>query len=164
MAATLVACRTATVVTAGPTGAPVTNTVTVPDVATMTKIAKSATYLGTSVYLNGLGDKTRVPAHPDARPQFELARTSVKALIAAGTFSAADLTAALQSLPVKELQGGDGTLIVGEAVILWDDYGQELAKLDQTKVFATYILPVATAIAEGLDMALGPAPAQAPGP
>jgi hypothetical protein len=77
-------------------------------------------------------------------------------LIAAGNFSAADLTAALQALPVKELQGGEGTLIVGEAVILWDQYGRQLASLDKAQVFQTYILPVAKAIYEGLDMALGP--------
>jgi len=136
------------------TGGTVTNKV--PNVALMVSLAKSAGYLGTSVYLNGLGDGKQVPAHPQARPQFETARTSLRALIAAGTFSASDLTAALQALPIKELQGDEGTLIVGEAVILWDSYGVQLADLDKAKVFATYILPVAQALLDGLDMALGP--------
>src|ERR1044071_557823 len=135
-----------------PNGVIVTNTV--PDVQQMTAIAKSAAYLGTSVYLNGL--PPRLAGHPGDRPAFVTARSSLGALIAAGNFSAADLTAALQALPVKELQGGEGTLIVGEAVILWDQYGRQLASLDKAQVFQTYILPVAKAIYEGLDMALGP--------
>jgi hypothetical protein len=154
MAALALSTGCVTRVTTGPTGAPITNSV--PDVVKMSAVARSATYLGTSIYLNGLGDKTRVVPHPEARPQFELVRTSLKTLIAAGTFSAADLTAALQSLPVKELQGSDGTLIVGEAVLLWDEYGQALATLDQSKIFDTYLLPVARAIVAGLDQALGP--------
>lgn len=128
----------------------------VPDVALMQSVAKSATFLGTSIYLNGLGDKTRFPAHPESREKFETARTSLRILIASGTFTAADLTAALQALPVKELQGAEGTMLVGEVVILWDAYGRQLASLDKAKVFDTYILPVAKAVLEGLDMALGP--------
>src|SRR3954452_24811144 len=95
-------CRTSTF-TDPTTGAVSTNRA--PDVQAMASLAKSAAYLGTSIYLNGLGDKTRVPAHPEAKPAFESARTGLKGLIAAGTFSASDLTAVLQGLPVKELQG-----------------------------------------------------------
>ena len=127
----------------------------VPDVQMMVSLAKSAGYLGTSVYLNGLGDGSKVPAHPQARPQFETARLAVRTLLAAGSFSPADLTAALQALPIKELQGDQGTLVVGEAVILWDTYGQQLANLDKAKVFETYIKPVAQGLLDGLDMALG---------
>lgn len=143
-------CRTVTYQDPG-TGAISTNRV--PDVVLMAGIAKSAAYLGTEIYLQGI--PPRVPGHPEARGAFETARNSLQTLIAAGTFSASDLTAALQSLPVKELQGAQGTLIVGEAVILWDEYGQQLANLDKAKVFPTYILPVAQALLDGLNMALG---------
>jgi len=133
-----------------------TNVVTrVPDVALMCTTAQSAAYLGSVIYLNGLGSKN-FPAHPEARPQFELARTSLRALIAGGSFDGAQLTAALQGLPIQELQGAQGSLIVGEAVILWDQYGQQLARLDKAQIFATYVLPVAKSILDGLDMALGP--------
>ncbi len=145
-------CKTMTSTNAA--GVTVTNSA--PDVDAMASIAKSAAYLGTSVYLNGL--PPRLAGHPQDRPAFVTARSSLKALIAAGTFSMADLTAALQALPVKEMQGSEGTLIVGEEVILWDQYGRQLARLDKAQVFAAYILPVAKAIYEGLDMALGAGP------
>ena len=147
VAATLVACTT---VTNPKTGA----TTKVPDVVQMEAIAQSAAFIGTTVWLNGI--EPNVAGHPQDRPQFELARTSLRALIAGGEFSAADLTAALQSLPVAELKGDTGSLIVGEAVTLWDVYGQQLASLDKAQVFRTYILGVAKAILTGLDQAMGP--------
>jgi hypothetical protein len=117
-------------------------------------VARSAAYLGTKIYLEGL--PPGLPGHPNDRQAFELARTSVKGLIAAGTFSSTDLTAALQGLPLKELKGDSGTLIVGEAVVLWDQYGKMLADLDKAQAFKTFVLPFAQAIADGLDLALGP--------
>jgi hypothetical protein len=127
--------------------------------------AKSAAYLGTKIYLEGLPPK--LAGHPNDRAAFETARASVKALIAAGSFSPSDLTTALQNLPIKELQGESGTLIVGEAVVLWDSYGRMLASLDKAQAFQQFVLPFAQAVAEGLDLALGPVgspPAAAPTP
>jgi hypothetical protein len=135
---------------------PDNSTSRVPDVAQMQAVAQSAAFLGTEIWLNGLGDRTRVPAHPDDRTKFVMARDSLRALIAAGTFSSADLKAVLQQLPIKELQGSEGVLIVGEVVILWDRYGRQLASLDKAQVFETYILPVAQSILDGLNLALGP--------
>lgn len=119
---------------------------TLPNVKAMKTIAKSAAYLGTFTYLQN---------RPQDRDLFELTRTSLQTLIAAGTFSVADLKAALQKLPIKQLQGTQGSVIVGEAVILWDEYGTELAALDSSQIFNTYVLPVAQALLEGLDLALG---------
>ena len=116
--------------------------------------ARSAAYLGTKIYLEGI--PPRLAGHPNDRQAFETARASVKTLIAAGTFSSSDLTTALQGLPIKELQGGEGTLIVGEAVVLWDQYGRLLANLDKAQAFKSFVLPFAQAIADGLDLALGP--------
>lgn len=122
-------------------------------------VARSAAYLGTKIYLEGL--PPRLAGHPQDRQSFELARTSVKGLIAAGSFTSADLTTALQGLPIQELKGAEGTLIVGEAVVLWDQYGRMLASLDKAQAFKTFVLPFAQAIADGLDLALGP-PTAAP--
>jgi len=144
-----------TVVSTDPTGKTVTNRV--PDQVAITiaaGAAKSAAYLGTKIYLEGL--PPRLAGHPQDRDKFETARSSVKSLIAAGSFSSADLTAALQGLPIKELQGSEGTLIVGQAVILWDTYGRLLANLDKAQAFQAFVLPFAQAIADGLDLALGP--------
>lgn len=135
--------------------APDGTTQSLPNVQLMQTTAQSAAFLGTTVWLTGLGDKSNVPAHPQDRQYFELSRQSLRILIAGGTFSSADLAHALQSLPVTELQGSEGTLIVGEAVILWDQYGRQLVSLDKTLVFETYILPVAKSILAGLDLALG---------
>jgi hypothetical protein len=150
-------CRTVTSSSVDANGQ--TNIVTsrVPDATTVALIAgtaKSAAYLGTKIYLEGL--PPRLAGHPEAREEFVLARNSVLTLLALGNFSAGDLTAALQNLPIKELQGETGTLIVGEAVVLWDSYGRQLSSLDKAQVFQGYIKPVAQAICEGLTMALGP--------
>ena len=156
MLAALLVCSSGctSVTTTGTDGT--TSTQRVPDVKQMQLIAQSATYLGTTIWLDGLGDGTRVRAHPQDRAKFETARTALKALIAAGTFTAADLKNALQSLPVAELQGSEGSLVIGEAVVLWDVYGRQLASLDKAQVFSTYILPVAQSILDGLNLALGP--------
>lgn len=162
MLAALLFCSTAckTVTTSSVDASGKTNVVssTVPDAAVVQIVAttaKSAAYLGTKVYLEGL--PPRLPGHPEARAQFDLARNSLKGLLALGSFSAGDLTSALQNLPIEELKGENGTLIVGEAVVLWDTYGRQLANLDKAQVFEGYIKPVAQAILQGLDMALGPA-------
>jgi hypothetical protein len=156
-------CKTVT--STDSSGASVTNKV--PDdmaIAIAAGAAKSAAYLGTKVYLEGL--PPRLAGHPADRDKFELARSSVKALIAAGTFTSADLAAALQGLPIRELQGSEGTLIVGEAVVLWDTYGRLLANLDKAQAFKSFVLPFAQAVADGLDLALGPpgSPAVTPPP
>lgn len=119
----------------------------VPNVPLMKATAKEASYVGTVVWLK---------AHPEDRAEFELTRTSLRALIAAGSFSTTDLTQALSALPIGELRGDTGAIIVGAAVTLWDAYGRELASLDQDKVFETYVLPVAQSILEGLDAGLAP--------
>lgn len=152
----LTACHTVSTYSVDSSGKTNVVTQTVPDAATVQIVAttaKSAAYLGTKIYLEGL--PPRVPGHPEARAQFELARTSLKGLLALGTFSTGDLSAVLSQLPIKELQGENGTLIVGEAVVLWDTYGRQLANLDKAKVFDGYIKPVAQSILDGLNMALG---------
>jgi hypothetical protein len=152
------ACHTVANYSVDDTGKTNVVTSTVPDAAMVQVVAttaKSAAYLGTKIYLEGL--PPRLPAHPEAREQFELARTSLRGLIALGSFSAGDLTTALQTLPIQELKGENGTLLVGEAIVLWDTYGRQLASLDKAQVFEGYIKPVSQAILDGLDMALGTA-------
>jgi hypothetical protein len=117
----------------------------VPDVGAMTFTAQSASYVGARMWLR---------EHPEDRSAFERSRDGLKILIAAGTFSAQDLTVALQKLPIRELRSDEGAVIVDVAVVLWDNYGRQLADLDKARVFDTYILPVAKAIYKGLDQAL----------
>lgn len=136
LAALLTACTTT------PTGQ------RVPDVKSMAAVAREAAHVGTVVWLQ---------KNPGDRATFQKVQLGLHTLIAAGTFNAADLTQLLQQLPVNELKDPQtGTLIVGAAVTLWDVYGQQLTSLDKSQVFATYILPVAKALADGFDAALGP--------
>lgn len=128
-------------------------TTSVPDVAQMQTVAKSAAFLGSKTWIKGIPGV--VPAHPEDVQTITLVRDALKTLVAAGNFNAADLTTALQALPIKQLQGESGSLIVGEAVILWDQYGRQLANLDKAQVTQTYLLPVAQSIEDGLTMALG---------
>jgi hypothetical protein len=119
----------------------------VPDAALMKATAQEAALIGTTLYLKD---------HPEQRPTFVTVRASVKALLDAGNFDAAALTASLQALPIKELQGNDGILIVGAAVTLWDAYGKQLAALDKNQVGVLYVLPVIQGVYDGLNAALGP--------
>jgi len=112
-------------------------------------IAQDASAVGTSVFLQ---------TNPQYRPAFELARTSIKALLAAGNGSPADLQAALAGLPLAQLKGTQGALIVSSAVTLIDLAGRQLQAADKKQVWATYVQPVAQGIADGLDQALGPTP------
>ena len=125
----------------------------VPDVDRMQSIAKDATAIGTRDYLT---------LKPEDRGKFIMARNALSALIAAGEFNAADLETALAQLPIKQMQGGKGAILIDSAIILWDAYGQEVTRLDKAQVFETYILPVAKSILDGLNIGLAPPQAQAP--
>lgn len=108
-------------------------------------IAQSAAATGASFWLQD---------HANDREQFDMARKSLRALIATGNGSAADLQAALQSLPIKQLQGQKGVIIVSSAVTVLTIAGKELAKLDKGQVYSLYVLPVAQGLLDGLDQAL----------
>ncbi len=116
-----------------------------PTMAAMQIAAKSAAYLGA---------KIAVDKKPNLKPIFEDVQTGLTALIAAGNFSADDLTTLLKKIPVQELQGDNGNLVIGEAVVLWDQFGHQLISLDKADTFKNYVLPVAQAILDGLNMAL----------
>lgn len=127
------------------------------DPAVLELIAQSASSTGAIFWLAD---------HPEDRDKFELARKSLKTLIATGNGNAADLQAALAALPIKQLQGDKGVIIVSSAVTVLTLAGKELAKLDKGQVYSLYVLPVAQGLLDGLDQALGPevkAPVFSPG-
>lgn len=109
-------------------------------------VAQDATAVGATMLLQ---------QKPEYRPQLELARMSVKALLATGNGSPAELQAALSGLPIKQLQGNQGALIVTSAVTLIDAAGARLKAVDSKQVWASYVQPIAQGIANGLDQALG---------
>lgn len=119
---------------------------TIPDPEVLQVTAQEAAAIGTQLWLG---------THPNDRAQFELARTSLSALIATGKGSAADLQAALSNLPIKQLSGTNGSVIVTTAAILISKGGQQLAKLDTAGVWNNYVEPVAQGLLDGLNQALG---------
>lgn len=121
----------------------------VPDAVVLQAVAQEAASVGATFWMQ---------AHPENRAEFELARTSLRSLVAAGNGSVADLQQALSDLPIKQLSGSSGQVIVSGAVVLIDAAGKELAKLDSAGVWSFYVQPVAQGLLAGLDQALGSGP------
>lgn len=90
--------------------------------------------------------------HPDARPQFENVRAVLASLVATNNFDPIAFTSALQKLPLKEIKGEKGALIVNGAIILWQAYGQRVVHLDR----AVYVKPVLEHTLAGFNRALDP--------
>ena len=102
-----------------------------------------------------VGATLDLAARPQDRGPMQLAQTSLKALIAAGSGNPADLQAALSSLPIAQLKGTQGAVIVAGAVTIIDAAGKQLATMDKAQVYNSYVLPVAKGVLAGLDQALG---------
>jgi len=106
-------------------------------------LAKVAAFTGTRVYL---------AEHPEQRPIFVKVHEALQGLEAGGTFDAAALALVLQSLPINELQGPEGSLYVSAAVVLWDEVIGGATAIDQVAVVRA-VLPK---VREGLALGLGP--------
>lgn len=113
--------------------------------------AKSAARVGTVAELAAFtGTSAWLIKHPDDRKYFEASLAAVEVLAANGNASPEKLAAALAQLPIKELQGSEGTLIVGSAVILYDAYVADHVDLDAN----VYLRPVIDGVRNGLARAL----------
>ncbi len=115
----------------------------------LSTVAELAAFTGTQYWLGG---------HPQDRPYFALSLAALDSLLKDRNYDPQALTAALSSLPVKQLQGDKGALIVSAATILYDGYASEVVNLDK----AIYIAPVIAAIRNGLFRALNPGSATVP--
>ena len=78
------------------------------------------------------------------------ARAGLGALLSSTNISAADFTAVMQQLPVNELKGDQGALIVGNAIILYDALLRDMVNLGAN----VYLRPIVTGIYNGLTRAL----------
>lgn len=112
----------------------------------MAKTSRDAAYLGAFYFLT---------KNPDSRSEFENTAQALGALIEGGDVSPTTLHAIMQQLPVKELKSPEATLAVGLAYLAWDSYGQQVDIND-----SKYVLPIASAIKSGLELALSTAPTQ----
>lgn len=104
-------------------------------------IAGVAAYTGTAYYLND---------HPDKRPIFEASKQMLDGLINAGNSDPIAFQKALANLPIKELKGNKGAIMVGAAVILWDSYAARATALDKSQ----QVIPVIVAVRDGIARAL----------
>jgi hypothetical protein len=109
----------------------------------LSTVAEIAAFSGTTYWLQ---------SHPADRVYFAASLAALDALLKDRNYDPQALTAALSSLPIKQLQGDKGALIVSAATILYDGYASEVVNLDK----ATYIAPVISAIRNGLFRALNP--------
>jgi hypothetical protein len=100
------------------------------------------------------GTAVRLAEHPDDAPRFALAKSTLDLLIADGRFSAADLQAALNTLPVDKLKGSTGELIIdgalnGALLVV------QLATGGQTPIeSAPYVKAAAIGLRDGIASAL----------
>lgn len=104
-------------------------------------MAQLASYTGTQVWIS---------KHPTDRAYFEASLVALDALLVNGKATPAAFAAALQGLPIKELQGDQATLIIGSVVILYDAYMLENVNLDAN----VYLRPIIEGVRDGIDKGL----------
>lgn len=109
----------------------------------MQTAAKVAAYVGGAAYLKDHDDKK-------TRDAFVLVKTELLTLSQAETLDWVTLLAAINRLPIKQLENKEAKIIVTAATITLSDYAGQLP-LDRLKE----LQPLAGALAEGLTLALG---------
>lgn len=113
-------------------------------IARVSAIAELAAYTGTAL---------RLTDHPEDRAKFQAASDS---LAASTSNDPAALQRVLAALPVKELKGEKGAVIVGAAVLLYEAELSRLTSIDQTSLAAA----VSVSIRSGINRALQAVPAK----
>jgi RecA/RadA recombinase len=101
-------------------------------------VAELAAYTGTALWLT---------EHPGDRAKFQAA---ADALAAATTGDLVVLQKVLASLPVKELKGEKGAIIIGAAILLYETELSRLTKIDQASAVAVVSAKVRAGITRAL--------------
>lgn len=101
-------------------------------------IAELAAYTGTAL---------RLVDHPEDRAKFQAAADALATITAGDT---AALQRVLASLPVKELRGEKGAIIVGAAILLYETELKRLTQIDQASAVAVVAQKVRDGIARAL--------------
>lgn len=109
--------------------------------ADMATIAQLAAYTGARYDLID---------HPDHKPFYVASVAALDLLIKDANYDPVAFANALKALPIKQLSGQKGDLVVGVAVILWDSYAARVISLNK----ATYVKAVVQATRDGLTLAL----------
>lgn len=100
-----------------------------------------ASYTGTTIYLQ---------KHPEQKNAFVLSRDILNSFIKDGKYDPASLHKALEGLPIKELKGENGAIIITSAQILYESYVSGLTDLDKTPALKA----IMTAVRDGFDKSL----------
>lgn len=127
-------------------GSTVTNSVPDPMVL-LRMVATEAATVGTQAWL---------AKNPQDADKFDLARKSLRGLLAVGGGTVADLQKALSLLPVDQLTGTNGQVIVTAASVVISQAGQWALRFDTKNIWPDYVEPLARGLADGLDAALPP--------
>ncbi len=133
----LPACKTSSVVTTNPDGTSTTNTTKVLDTVRVAAISRQAATVGTSEIL---------AAHPEWRPQFQLAAEQLALLAKSPSLGLQDILTIAQQLPVKELKSQAARLSFEGATIL-------ISAIDVPQLPADRLAelqPIAKAISDGI--------------
>lgn len=139
----LAGCVTKQVITTDASGNSVTNFVKVADVARISKIAGNAAQVGSLAYLQ---------AKPGDRMYFVLANENLKSLINSSNYDAGALSAALQTLPIKELKGDQGAIAVMTAqMIVEDAFDSARDVVAKREMVAAVLFKVQAGIQKALD-------------
>lgn len=101
-------------------------------------VAELAAYTGTAL---------RLVDHPEDRAKFQAAADALAGVTAGDT---AALQRVLASLPVKELKGEKGAIIVGAAILLYETELKRLTQIDQASAVAVVSKKVRDGIARAL--------------
>lgn len=107
----------------------------------MVSVAEVAAFVGTSVHLID---------NPTDRVYFRIALNALNAALADHDYDPAGFAEILSELPMHEIQGDKGAVIVGTAVILWERYSRQIVALDTEET----VKPVMIAVRDGINRAL----------
>jgi hypothetical protein len=139
----LVGCVTQQKITTDASGHSVTNFVKVADADRISKIAGNAAQVGSLAYLK---------AKPGDRGYFLVANENLKDLINNSNYDSGALSAALSSLPIKELKGDQGVIVVMTAQMIVED-ALDSAKdvVSKRELVAAVLVKVQQGIQRALD-------------
>lgn len=108
---------------------------------TLAAIAGVAAYTGCSIDLND---------NPDRLVMYKASKVALDSLIKDENYTPYAFRDALSQLPVRQLAGYKGTLMVGSAVRLWDSYKDQVVNLDGS----VFIKPILMSVRDGLRDAI----------
>ena len=114
---------------------------------TQATVRRVATFAELAAYT---GAQVDIVANPGHRAAYVAAHQALDAMLQSENYSPSEFADALKLLPIKELKGYQGAIIVTSAIVVWQDYSKEVLDLDK----GVYIKPIIMSVNNGLVRAL----------